>query len=385
MVAAARVAFTKINLCERSPEESGQVVIDSKERLRELGPQLLPAKAPPANRLNMKQTHPSAPVFPFELIRADLEVVEKSIRDQARAFDPAVEGYVSYVCQSSGKRIRPALALVAGGATGGKTAEHTRLSVILEMVHIASLVHDDIMDGAATRRGLPTAAAKWGSALSVLLGDALFARALELATEFEDTHVCRSIARASRDVCSGEILQTQRRFDLNLSVPDYLRMIEMKTAALFAAAAGLGARLNGVPESVERALHSYGMKLGTVYQIYDDCLDLVGDEAKAGKTLRTDLAKGKLTLPVLHLLMEATDAQKQKLNKMLLKGEPMDTTLLAGIADYEGAIEKAVRFAQVMLDDARAELVCLAGSPYKSAFEDIAAYLRHLLDQCRAA
>lgn len=327
----------------------------------------------------------SAPVFPFELIRADLEIVEKAIREQSVAFDPAVEGYVSYVCQAAGKRIRPALALLAGGATGGKTAEHTRLSVILEMIHIASLVHDDIMDGAATRRGLATASAKWGSALSVLLGDALFAYSLELATEFEDTHVCRSIARASRDVCSGEILQTQRRFDLNLSVPDYLRMIEMKTAALFAVAAGLGARLNGVAPEVEQALHSFGMKLGTVYQIYDDCLDLVGDEKEVGKTLRTDLVKGKLTLPILYLLMDATDAQKQKLNKMLLKGEPMDTSILAGIADYEGAIERAVSFAQNMLNEARAELICLADSEYKTAFEDIAAYLHALLDDCRAA
>lgn len=326
----------------------------------------------------------SAPVFPFELVRADLEIVEKAIRDQAVAFDPAVEGYVSYVCQAAGKRIRPALALLAGGATGGKTADHTRLSVILEMVHIASLVHDDIMDGAATRRGLPTAAAKWGSALSVLLGDAIFAYALELATEFEDTQVCRSIAKASRDVCSGEILQTQRRFDLNLSVPDYLHMIEMKTAALFAAAAGLGARINGVPEQVEKALYSYGMKLGTVYQIYDDCLDLVGDEKKVGKTLRTDLIKGKLTLPILYLLMDATDAQKQKLNKMLLKGEPMDTSILAGIADYAGAIERAVSFAQNMLNEARAELICLADSDYKTAFEEIAGYLHALLDNCRA-
>lgn len=327
----------------------------------------------------------SAPVFPFELVRADLEIVEKAIREQARAFDPAVEGYVSYVCQAAGKRIRPALAILAGGATGGKTAEHTRLSVILEMVHIASLVHDDIMDGAATRRGLPTAAAKWGHALSVLLGDAIFAYALELATEFDDVQVCRTIAKASRDVCSGEILQTQRRFDLNLSVPDYLRMIEMKTAALFAAAAGLGARLNGVTPEVEQALHSYGMKLGTVYQIYDDCLDLVGDEEKAGKTLRTDLIKGKLTLPILYLLMDATDAQKQKLNKMLLKGEPMDTSILAGIADYEGAIEKAVAFAQHMLKEARDELVCLAASDSKTAFEQIADYLHALLENCRAS
>ena len=326
----------------------------------------------------------SSPVFPFELVRADLESVEKALKEQARAFDPAVEGYVNYVCQASGKRIRPALALVAGGATGAKTADHTRLSVILEMVHIASLVHDDIMDGADVRRGLPTAAAKWGSALSVLLGDALFAYALELATGFEDVHVCRTIARASRDVCSGEILQTQRRFDLNLSVPDYLRMIEMKTAALFEAAAGLGARLNGVPEPVETALHGFGMKLGTVYQIYDDCLDLVGDEKKVGKTLRTDLAKGKLTLPVLYLLMDATDAQKQKLSRMLLKGEPMDTGLLAGIADYEGAIDRTVNFAQKMLGEARADLICLADSDFKEAFEGIVQYLHALLENCRA-
>jgi octaprenyl-diphosphate synthase len=326
----------------------------------------------------------NTPVFPFDLLRGDLEVVDKAIRDQARHFDPAVEGYVAYVCQASGKRIRPALALMAGGATGAKTEHHTRLSVILEMIHIASLVHDDIMDGAGTRRGIPTAAAKWGSALSVLLGDALFAYALELSTEFDDSVVCRSIAKASRDVCSGEIFQTQRRFDLNLSVADYLRMIEMKTAALFGVAAGMGARLNKVPEHVEAALHSYGIKLGTVYQIYDDCLDLVGDEAKVGKTLRTDLVKGKLTLPILYLLMEATDSQKQKLNKMLLQGEPMDTTILASIADYEGAIEKAVNFAQSMLKEAVGELICLDDTPYKKGFEDVASYVSGLLDNCRA-
>ena len=231
----------------------------------------------------------NAPVFPFELIREDLQVVEAAIRDQAKAFDPAVEGYVAYVCQTAGKRIRPALALMAGGATGGKNAHHTRLSVILELVHIASLVHDDIMDGAATRRGMPTAAAKWGHSLSVLLGDALFAYALELATDFEDVEVCRQIARASRDVCSGEILQTQRRFDLNLSVPDYLKMIEMKTAALFSAASELGAFLSEASPELITGMKTFGRRLGTAYQIYDDCLDLCGEETKAGKTLGTDL------------------------------------------------------------------------------------------------
>jgi octaprenyl-diphosphate synthase len=334
----------------------------------------------------MTQTSPSARAltFPFELVRPELEKVEAAILEQAKAFDPSVEGYVAYVCKSSGKRIRPALAILSGGATGGVNEEHRRLSVILEMVHIASLVHDDIMDGADIRRQVPTAVAKWGSSLSVLLGDSLFAYALELATEFDDTHVCRTIARASRDVCSGEILQTQRRFDLNLSVTDYLKMIEMKTAALFAAACELGARLNHQPDATQHSLRDYGLKLGTAYQIYDDCLDLVGDEKTVGKTLRTDLARGKLTLPILYLLEGATEAQKQKLSRMLLKGEPMDTSILAGIADYDGAVERAVRFAQDMLVSARADLIGLPGTPHKQAMEDIAGYLQGLLEQCRA-
>ncbi len=333
--------------------------------------------------MNPSQSESKPAVFPFELVRADLELVNDRILAQAREFDPAVEGYVSYVCEAAGKRIRPALALLAGGATGGVNEDHRRLSIILEMIHIASLVHDDIMDGAEKRRGMATASAKWGSALSVLLGDALFAYALELATLFEDTTVCRIIAKASRDVCSGEILQTQRRFDLNLQIPEYYRMIEMKTAALFAVATELGARLSGKSEAVQQAMRSYGMKLGTAYQIYDDCLDLVGDEKTVGKTLRTDLIKGKLTLPILFLLMDATDPQRRKLSQMLLQGEPMDTSLLAGIADYEGAIERAVNSAKELLNDARAELICLDESPQKDALGDITRYLDSLLNDCR--
>ena len=324
------------------------------------------------------------PVFPFELVRTELECIESAIQAQARSFEPGIEGYVSYVCKSSGKRIRPALALLTGGATGGVTDDHRKLGVILELVHIASLVHDDIMDGADLRRNLPTAAAKWGNSLSVLLGDVLFAHALELASEYDNNAISRAIARASRDVCAGEILQTQRRYDLNLSIPDYLKIIEMKTAALFAAATHLAGVLNGCPPNVLESLKNYGLRLGTAYQIYDDCLDLVGDESSAGKTLRTDLAKGKLTLPVLYLLEKATDHQKTKLNRMLLNGEPMDTSILAGIADYEGAVERAVKFAKNMLNDARGDLICLGDSPQHFAMLEITAYLDKLLDKCRA-
>jgi octaprenyl-diphosphate synthase len=155
--------------------------------------------------------------FPFGLVKGHLTGIEAHIRAQARAFDPAVEGYISYVCDTSGKRIRPALAIMAGGACGDVNDGHAKLGTILELIHIATLVHDDIIDGADIRREVPTANAKWGSALSVLLGDALFAHALMLASEFDDNSISRKIARASAQVCTGEIMQTQRRFDLRLT------------------------------------------------------------------------------------------------------------------------------------------------------------------------
>src|SRR5581483_12228455 len=206
-------------------------------------------------KLAIQATNAPQPIkAAFDLINTQLYSVEERIRQQARAFDPAVEGYIAYACESSGKRLRPALALLAGGATGNINSSHLDLAVVLELIHAATLVHDDIMDGAEKRRGQPTANAKWGNSISVLLGDCLFAHALKLSTSFPDGEVSRRIASAASDVCSGEIIQTQRRFDLKLSIADYYRIIEMKTAALFAAAAELGAYINEASPEVISAM-----------------------------------------------------------------------------------------------------------------------------------
>ena len=323
--------------------------------------------------------------FPFELVQNQLEMVESQIREQARSFDPAVEGYVAYVVNTSGKRIRPALSVLGGGATGEISAGHVKLGVILELIHIATLVHDDIMDGADMRREMPTACARWGSSLSVLLGDCLFAHALELATEFDDLTISRKISRAANEVCTGEILQTQRQFDLKLSFEDYFEIIRMKTAALFAVALELAAFLNGKNETVQAAMKTYGEKLGTAYQIYDDCIDLVGDESVIGKTLGTDLAKGKLTLPILNLISRATESQREKLNRMLIQQEPIDVGVLASIADYEGAIEDAINTGCEMLAEARGELrLACGGNDYTVALEQVSFYLEDLLRKCKS-
>jgi octaprenyl-diphosphate synthase len=316
----------------------------------------------------------------FELINTHLYSAEERIRAQARAFDPAMEGYVSYVCGSAGKRLRPALALLAGGATGKITASHVDLAVIVELIHIATLVHDDIMDGADLRRDQPTANAKWGNAITVLLGDALFAHALRLATNFTDVEVCRRIADAAAEVCTGETIQTQRRFDLTLSVADYYRIVEMKTAALFAVASELGAFLSETTPEKIGALKQFGLKLGTAYQIYDDCLDLVGDEEEIGKTLGSDLRKGKLTLPLIFLLQSARrQGTHQELSALLLGGEDADHEKIVALLAEQGALKQTADAARKLVDEALAALDPLDDNRFADGLRGVAYYLQALI------
>ncbi len=321
----------------------------------------------------------------FELINTHLYSAEERIRAQARAFDPAMEGYVSYVCGSAGKRLRPALALLAGGATGKITASHVDLAVIVELIHIATLVHDDIMDGADLRRDQPTANAKWGNAITVLLGDALFAHALRLATNFSDVEICRRIADAAAEVCTGETIQTQRRFDLTLSVADYYRIVEMKTAALFAAASELGAFLSETTPEKIGALKQFGLKLGTAYQIYDDCLDLVGDEEEIGKTLGSDLRKGKLTLPLIFLLQSARrQGTHQELSALLLGGEDADHEKIVALLAEQGALKQTAEAARKLVDEALVALEPLDDNRFSAGLRGVAEYLQALIHRVAA-
>lgn len=323
------------------------------------------------------------PKLPFGMVKRELKEVELQIQAQVRAFDPSLEPYIDYICNTSGKRIRPVLSILSGGATGGVTSDHLRIGVILELIHMSTLVHDDIIDGADTRRQVPTANAKWGNGIAVLLGDALFSHSLLLATELDNIEVCRRVGTASRMVCEGEVMQTQRRFDMTLTKEDYFHIIELKTGALFAAATGIPALLSGASEQTQQMLYDYGLKLGTAYQIYDDCLDLVGTEEKAGKTLRTDLEKGKLTLPLLNLLEKADSSQREKLNKRIIEQEPLDLPVLIGIAEYEGSVEAALNTASQLLEEARAKLEVLEPSEWRNGLEQTTRYLDAQLHKCR--
>lgn len=312
----------------------------------------------------------------FTLIEPDIAQVEDRIRFQAREFDPGIVGYIEYACESQGKRIRPALTMLTARATGTPTSGHLDLAVVVELIHLATLVHDDILDGATKRRGEPTVFSKWGAELSVLLGDCLFSHALKLCANFPTTQISRTIADAANEVCTGEILQTQRRFDLKLSIPEYLRIIEMKTAALFRVSTELSAVLSNAPADQIAACKTYGDSLGIAYQIYDDCLDLVGDENATGKTVGTDLAKGKLTLPLLHVLQQAQGEELQALSEIILHGTPDDRMKLLALVLERGGLKASVRKIQSYLDQATGALELLPPSPARDALNAIPQALR---------
>src|ERR1043166_6923565 len=315
------------------------------------------------------------------LVQPHLEEVEARIAQQAAAFDPALEGYVVYAVGSRGKRLRPLLSLLAGGATGQINSDHVDLAVIVELIHIATLVHDDVMDEAERRRAQPTANARWGNSLSVLLGDCLFAHALTLSTNFDNADIGRAIARTAATVCSGEMIQTQRRFDLTLTVQDYLRIVEMKTGSLFSAAAELAAVISDADPKVIEASRNFGMQVGTAYQIYDDCLDLAGSESATGKTLGTDLRKGKFTLPVLIFLRSASEFERQRCCRLVLEEQIEEMIELLKNGATNGALNESIAAGSDLIREAQGTLDGIASNPYADALFYLGDALCEMFDQ----
>ncbi len=253
----------------------------------------------------------------FDPVEPFLEAVGQRLVKQVEAFDPDIVRYADYALNGQGKHLRAALVALTAKALGKVNDSHVTVAVIIEMVHLATLVHDDVIDEADIRRGRPTLAANWSNEIAVLFGDCLFAHALKLAASFPTPDVCRAVATATNTVCTGEILQIQHRRDFRFTREKYFKVLEMKTAELFALSCELSAGLSGMTAEQRLALRQFGLAFGTAYQVYDDCVDLFGSEAVAGKSLGTDLAKGKLTLPVLLLWERANAADRARLRELV--------------------------------------------------------------------
>ena len=237
----------------------------------------------------------------FSRVAPHMAALDEFLRTQLGSFEPEIRDMADYCIDTSGKRIRPALVFFSGWNDGPRVSPAlVQVAAVVELIHLATLVHDDIMDDAEVRRSRPTASRKYGPAAAVLLGDALFAHALHLAARFPTTEVCEAVSESTRKVCAGEIVQTLRRRTTSITRADYDRVIDLKTAELFRVSCALGARLGGHDSFVKEASR-FGRHLGIAYQIYDDLADFFGRENRIGKTLGTDLASGKLTLPLLFL------------------------------------------------------------------------------------
>ncbi len=310
-----------------------------------------------------------------ELVRPHLDAVQQRLEEQVETFEPELLEYARYALASQGKQIRPALLGLCAHAAGELNDGHVTAAAIVEMVHLATLVHDDVMDEAEIRRDRPTLAHQTTNSTAILLGDCLFAHALTMAAGFQTTEVCRRVAEATKIVCSGEIIQTERRCQFELTREGYFRILRMKTAELFALSCGLGAFLASASSDVEATLCRYARLLGTAYQVYDDCLDLVGDQASAGKSLGTDLANGKPTLPVIIALERANDSSATALRGLLADWRGTNTNLLLTVLRRYDAVAESGRVVERMCEDARRELSRLPASPAREALDDAAAYL----------
>ena len=318
----------------------------------------------------------------IHLIRSELKRVQDCIAEQVLNFQPHVRHYMEEICQGRGKMIRPGLALLTAAATGGIKDEHVTFAALLEMVHMASLIHDDVLDKADARRDRPTPNALWGNELAVLLGDTLLSQAMVMGTEIGDVRFSHKMALATRDLCQGEVEQSSRLWDVDMTRADYYEIIRKKTAVLFSMAMSGSAMLQGMDEEVVEHMDRMGTLLGTSYQIYDDCLDLLGIDDAAGKTLGTDAEKGKLTLPVFFLLESSSEDLAAVVREAVDNHREVDYSKLRHTEAFREAIQLSVNEGLSRNEEAREALWLLPESPAREALAEMTYRLDEMLQEC---
>jgi octaprenyl-diphosphate synthase len=314
---------------------------------------------------------------PFAPIAADLEEVERILARTLKNPHPRVAEVVEHVRHYRGKRLRPMLLLLTARACGRVTPAHHLLGAVVEMIHTATLVHDDVLDGARVRRRVATVNAVWGTQTSVLLGDYLFTHAFHLASTLDDVRACRLIGAATDRVCEGELCQVLERGNLELTEEQYFDIIDGKTAELTACCCQLGAVYSGAAPEVVQALTRYGRCVGLAFQIADDVLDLIGEEKTTGKSLGTDLEQQKMTLPLIHLLSEGDERLAARVRQILSAADNHKREALRPCLIESGGLDYARRRAEELAGQARAELTCLPPSTCRSILEALTEQVVH--------
>lgn len=303
----------------------------------------------------------------FNDIREDLQDVERELRAVVQSPNPLLTETSTHLLNAGGKRLRPALSLFGAKFYNYDLEKVLPLAVSLELIHMATLVHDDVVDASMTRRGIPTVKARWGNSISTHIGTHLFARSLMLIARYEDTPlISKVLADTSVKMCEGEIQQISASFDANQGLKDYFYRINRKTALLIAASAQLGAVACGAPRSIHLPLRRYGHYIGMAFQITDDILDLIADQVQLGKPIGSDLRQGIITLPVICALADCPE--RERLMELVNKIEKSEDEVREAIQIIKGcgAIERSFEIAGKYLIKAKMALKALPDIPTRS-------------------
>jgi octaprenyl-diphosphate synthase len=309
-----------------------------------------------------------------QLVEEDLEAVNRMIAERLRSDIALINQLASYIINSGGKRLRPVTLLLAAGACQQKTEAHINLAAIVEFIHTATLLHDDVVDDSDMRRGKATANELWGNSASVLVGDFLYSRSFEMMVEIGSMRVMEIMAKTTNQIAEGEVLQL-----INCGSPDtteerYLDTIRRKTAKLFESAAQLGAVASNQSSSVEHAMADYGLYLGTAFQLIDDVLDYGTDSDELGKNIGDDLAEGKPTLPLINAMARGTPAQKELLREAISNGGLEYIERVQEAIESTGSLAYTARRARNEAEKAQRALSIVPESPYKQALMDLAVF-----------
>jgi octaprenyl-diphosphate synthase len=308
----------------------------------------------------------------YRPVAKELLSVEQILRRELVSRHQGVNRLLQHGVRLGGKRLRPALLLLAASATGGRKREaHLLLAAVLEMIHTATLVHDDVLDGASIRRHHATVNAMVGNEASVLLGDFLFSHAFYLASSLESTFACQRIGRTTNIVCEGELRQIQNRGNYTLNEDEYLEIIEAKTAELCACCCELGAHYAGADAELQAALRHYGRNLGIAFQIVDDLLDLTGEQDHAGKSLGTDLDLEKPTLPLIRLLAQADPVERRHILATAALPPAERRSALCDRLCQSGTLESTRATAHEYAEAARSALCTLPSTPARDSLQEL--------------
>jgi octaprenyl-diphosphate synthase len=308
------------------------------------------------------------------LIASDMKAVDAVIRDRLHSEVVLVRQVADYIIGSGGKRLRPALVILSAGASGYHGSHHHQLAAVVEFIHTATLLHDDVVDDSKMRRGRATANSAFGNAAAVLVGDFLYSRAFQMMVGVQNMRVMEVLADATNTIAEGEVMQLLHVHNADVDEQAYLRVIRSKTAKLFEAAGRLGGIIAGATRVQEDALAAYGMHLGTAFQLVDDILDYSGDLVNTGKNLGDDLAEGKATLPLIRAMHRGSAVQNALIRKAIEEGGLGDFGPVMETIRETGALEYVREQAQDAAGRARDVLDALPNSKYKDCLLELAAF-----------